>query len=122
MDLQNAGTNPYGIEALGGYHVNIKGPKSSGSNYYIQAKIVEYYSCWWKGPFSDGGIFRNSSLHESLINKTLNIQENRIIVTDDAFPVTTQIMKPYKKRNLSIPERIFGYRLARCIVKTAFGI
>lgn len=129
---------PNVIGALDGKHVNIKCPPKSGSDYYnykgknsivLMALVDDKYCFTYvdvgsKGRFSDGGIFRNSSLYEALTNKTLNIPENSIIVADDAFPLTTQIMKPYKKRNLSIPERIFNYRLSRArrIVENAFGI
>lgn len=40
------------------------------------------------------------------------------------FPLTTHILKPYKKRHLTIEEKIVNYRLprARRIVENAFGI
>lgn len=65
----------------------------------------------------------------------LNIPEDRellnrekkipfVIVADDAFSLQAHIMKPYAKRDLSMPERVFNYRLSRArrIIENAFGI
>nr|XP_034195291.1 uncharacterized protein LOC117611449 [Osmia lignaria] len=131
---------PNVIGALDGKHVNIILPISSGSDYYnykgkysiVLTALVDddyrftYIDVGAKGRFSDGGIFRNSSFYTALTENSLNIPDNGIIVADDAFPLTSRIMKPYKKRDLSISEKVFNYRLivsrARRNVENAFGI
>ena len=49
-----------------------------------------------------------------------------VFVTDDAFALSNNIMKPYtgKKPGWSSPERIFNYRLSRArrIIENVFGV
>lgn len=54
----------------------------------------------------------------------LNLPKDNVIVGDDAFPLSPNIMKPFTRRALRLPERIFNYRLSRAhrMVENAFGI
>jgi hypothetical protein len=47
-----------------------------------------------------------------------------IFVGDEAYPLTTYIMKPYSRRTLDRSKTIFNYRLSRArhVVGCAFGI
>jgi hypothetical protein len=86
---------------------------------------------------SDGGVFRNSSLCAAIQNNSLNLPLPEaldghdqavplpyVIVADDAFPLSTNILKPYASRGLTQERRIFNYRLSRArrTVENAFGI
>jgi hypothetical protein len=64
---------------------------------------------------SDGGVFKNSSLYQTLEDGLL--PGGHCIIGDDAFPLKTNLP-------LSKEEKIFNYRLsrARCVVENAFGI
>ncbi|XP_028415306.1 uncharacterized protein LOC114538349 [Dendronephthya gigantea] len=137
------------LGALDGKHVVIKPPPSSGSYYFnykhtfsiVLLALVDadykftYIDIGTNGRISDGGVFRNSALAQALQYGELNLPDpaplpNRtmkvpyVIVADDAFPLSQNIMKPFALRSLTKDQRIFNYRLSRArrIVENAFGI
>lgn len=87
------------------------------------------------GRISDGGVFRKCSFNNALINKKLNIPPPKplpmrtlpvpyLLVADDAFALTTNLIKPFSARNMNAIQRVFNYRLSRArrVVENAFGI
>ena len=77
----------------------------------------------------------NSSLARAIGRNKLNLPPERVIVefmdplpyvmvTDDAFPLRKDLMKPYPFRNLSHEKRVFIHRFSRTrqVVKNVFGI
>lgn len=89
------------------------------------------------GANSDSNILKNSTLGEKLKTDSLNIpqaqtlpyEENGkpmpfVIVGDEAFAQTKQIMRPYSRKNLSMKQRVCNYRIcrARRMVECTFGI
>lgn len=137
------------LGAMDGKHVVIRPPPGSGSYYFnykhtfsvVLLALVDadyqftYVDVGTNGRISDGGVYKSSDLAQALENGDLNIPEptslpNRnknlpyVIVADDAFPLTENIMKPYSLRGLTQKQRIFNYRLSRArrIVENAFGI
>nr|XP_022907401.1 protein ALP1-like [Onthophagus taurus] len=129
---------PNCIGTVDGKHIVIRAPHKTGSDYFnykqsfsiILLALVDHNYCFTymdigaKGRASDGGVWRNCSLNEAMEANILNIPPNAVIVADDAFPLTTSLLKPYSKRKLSRAERIFNYRLSRVrrISENAFGI
>ncbi|XP_072401697.1 uncharacterized protein [Diabrotica undecimpunctata] len=94
-----------------------------------------YYNVGINGRISDGGVFRESNLCGALENNSLNLPPNQalpsrtskipfVLIADDAFPLTSRIMKPYPNRGLSESEKIFNYRLSRArrMIESSFGI
>ena len=98
-----------------------------------------------QGRISDGGVYRNSNFYSALKTQQLNLPEPRLLpqssdpfwestqckvdppivfVADDAFPLSTNCMKPFGFKNASDMERIFDYRLSRFrrIAENGFGI
>ena len=80
-------------------------------------------------------MWRNCSLAELLRENNAGVPDEEklknsdkvlpyVFVGDDAFPLTTYLMKPFPFRNQSVEVRIFSYRLSRArrIVENAFGI
>ena len=92
------------------------------------------------GSNSDSNVFRSLVFGNKLLNGKLDIPPPKplpnfptggivphVIVADEAFPLTHNIMRPYPRfRQSSIPkdEAIYNYRLsrARMVVENAFGI
>lgn len=88
------------------------------------------------GRVSDGGVLQNTKFFEKLRDKRLNLPNSEqiehssrclpyVFVADDAFPLRTDMIKPYRQADLtSYEKKIFNYRLSRArrIVENAFGI
>lgn len=65
------------------------------------------------GRANDSTIFRNSTLKIAMEKNLLNWPDGGLCVGDDAFPLETHLLKPYKLRGLTLEQRIFNYRLSR---------
>ncbi|XP_031335129.1 uncharacterized protein LOC116165000 [Photinus pyralis] len=140
---------PQCVGALDGRHITFRSPKSAGSfyhNYKGDHSLVllamadacckfTYINIGVNGRISDGGVFRDCTLSKAIQNNSLNFPQSRplpgssnnvpyVIVADDAFPLSTRIVKPYPQRGLSHDKKIFNYRLSRArrIIEHAFGI
>ena len=129
---------PLCLGALDGKHVRMKCPAKAGSLFYnykqfhsivllalVDANykfiVIDVGSAGREG---DAAIFQTSSLAEMMRNNTLQIpnpaklpKSNDIfpytIVGDEAFPLQTNIMRPYPGRKtgtLPLVKKIFNYR------------
>lgn len=130
---------PFCCGALDGKHILIRNPPHGASEYFnykgrysiILLAAVDanyrfiYIDVGANGRKNDASIFNKSSLNEALTANMLNLPENAVFVADDAFPLRTNILKPYSRiAVLSEKQKIFNYRLSRArrIVENAFGI
>jgi hypothetical protein len=135
--------------ALDGKHIAIKAPAESGTLYHnykgffsiIMLALVDAdYKFMWidigaNGSTSDCAVFNSSELKDALDDGTLGLLpaeplpgDDRpmpyFLVGDDAFALSTYMMKPFAHKRQTVDERIFNYRLSRArrIVENAFGI
>lgn len=135
---------------MDGKHIDIIPPRNSGSYYFnykrkhsmLLLAIVDANYRFLLVDFgtnrrvSDGGVLQNTRFYEKLSEKNLHIPppddvtENfknvpYVFVADDAFPLTTEILKPFRQACLdSAKKEVFNYRISRVrlIVENVFGI
>lgn len=142
---------PNCIGALDGKHVVTEKPPNSGSNYFNYKKEFSVVlmalvdadlrfitvDVGAYGKDSDGGIFKNSALGRALNGDMLKIPGQKqlpgsdiclphVIVADEAFPLSINLMRPYpgvQLRNNNI-KKIYNYRhsRARRCSENAFGL
>lgn len=142
---------PNCIGALDGKHVRIKNPDNCGSSFY---NYKEFFSivlmalvdsgCSFTaidvgaaGKSSDSNVFKKSNLCKKLDSGELKLpnpcplpnDNSRIcmpyvIVSDEAFALTENVLRPYPNKNLTGQQRVFNYRLSRArrSVECTFGI
>lgn len=93
---------------------------------------------WITGSISDGGVWANTDFAQDLQNGIIDlpiptplpgkdIPFPYVFVGDEAFPLSTYLMRPYScktRGGLTENMRIFNYRLSRCrrTIENAFGI
>lgn len=129
---------PHCIRAVDGKHIRMIKPANSGSmfyNYKSYFSMVLFAMCDSNylftyvvvgsfGKSSDSGIFKNSTLYDRMINGTLEIPRARpiegdetdypfVIIGDEAFPLSQNLLRSYGGSTLSFEKRIFNYRLSR---------
>lgn len=142
---------PNCLGAVDGKHIRLKMPPNSGSNYYnyksyfstVLMAVVDADYCFTfidvgaYGKFSDSNIFKNSTLEKGILDGKIFLPDKQklpgdlngqpmpfVFVGDEAFAVSSHIMRPFPDRHLSVQQRIFNYRLSRArrMVECAFGI
>ena len=136
---------------MDGKHIAIAAPPNEGSYYYNYKNFHSivllgvcnanyefiYVDVGINGRVSDGGVWKYCSLKKALDSSSnpLNVPEPKplpnsnkvlpmVLLADDAFPLSTNIMKPFPNRGQSKEQKIFSYRLSRGrrLIENAFGI
>ena len=77
------------------------------------------------GRANDALVFSKPALNEALQQNHLNIPTEGVFLADDAFPLRTNILKPYTRATaLNKTQPVFNYRLSigRRVVENSFGI
>lgn len=141
---------PNCLGCIDGKHVRLECPINAGSAYYnykhfnsiilqavadADAKFIAV-DVGDFGRHSDSGVFNESNFGKSFFENELNIPQARkvspsnsnlfpfVILGDEAYPLSKNLMKPFSRNNLNPEKRIYNYRhsRARRIVECAFGM
>ncbi|KAH6935475.1 hypothetical protein HPB50_006175 [Hyalomma asiaticum] len=136
---------PQAIGALDGCHIPISPPAENATDYYnykgwhsmILLALVDhqyhfrYINVGSPGRCHDAFVYGRSELHklvesDSFKNPVSVIEGTRIspvILCDQAFPLTVNLLKPFPNAASGTRERLFNYQLSktRRIVENAFG-
>lgn len=141
---------PNCVGSVDGKHIRCINPRTGGSKFFNYKK---YFSLVLMavvdanlrfiaidvgayGKEGDSTVLRDSPLGKKLYSNTLNLPPPRclpntfenpqpfVMVGDEAFRLSTNLLRPYPSRQLNATKRVFNYRLSRCrrSVECAFGI
>lgn len=142
---------PNCVGAVDGKHIRLQKPSNSGSVFYnyknyfsiVLLGVVDADYCFIAidvgsyGANSDSNVLKNSSIGRRLKADQLNIPKAQslpndengkpmpfVLVGDEAFALSQQVLRPYPRRNLTMKQRVYNYRLcrARRLVECSFGI
>lgn len=141
---------PNCVGAMDGKHIALQSPIHSGTDFFnyksffsiVLFAIVDanyniiYANVGSQGRISDGGVFNSCGFKQKLESNELNLPDPRalpgrvqpvpyVILADDAFPLTQNIIKPYPgTHSKGSKERICNYRISRGrrMSENVFGI
>lgn len=149
--FENRWNLPNVLGAIDGKRIILEQPNNSGSRYHDYKGADSIILMGVVGPeyefinvdvgmnvrMSDGGNWSRNSFRKALEDESnpleipppkplpgRNMNIPHVFVGDDAFGLTSYLMKPYPQIGLTEEKRIFNYRLSRCrrISENGFGI
>ncbi|CAH1996487.1 unnamed protein product [Acanthoscelides obtectus] len=137
-DFEKRCNCPNCLGAVDGKHVNIKPPTGSGSYFYnykgayslVLLAVVnanyEFIMCDFgiNSRISDGGVIEYSQFYRKLKDRKLSIPPPTrtmnskealpfVFISDEAFALRCDFLKPFSQRDWDHDKKIFNYRLSR---------
>ncbi|XP_069610656.1 uncharacterized protein [Ranitomeya imitator] len=140
---------PNCIGAVDGKHVRVIQPPRSGSVFYNYKKyfsviLMAVADTHYKfvaidvgayGRTGDSQVLRTSQIGLQILRDGITLPAPQplpgtthpvpfVMVSDEAFPLMTNLLRPYPRRGLNAQKRIFNFRLSRArrVVECTFGI
>ncbi|XP_056390577.1 uncharacterized protein LOC130360640 [Hyla sarda] len=147
--FQTVANFPNCIGAVDGKHIRVQQPPHSGTRFYNYKKyfsivlmaVADAHSRFVAidvgnyGSSGDSRVLQVSAIGRQILRDCVTLPAARplpgstvdvpfVMVSDEAFPLLPNLLRPYAQRELDARRRIFNYRLARArrVVECAFGI
>ncbi|XP_066460992.1 uncharacterized protein [Eleutherodactylus coqui] len=147
--FQDVAKFPNCIGAVDGKHVRVLQPAHSGSKFFNYKKFFSIvlmavadahskFVCIDVGAYGSTGdsrVLRTSQIGMQILRDGVTLPAPQpfpgtthpvpfVMVSDEAFPLMPNLLRPYPRRGLNARKRIFNYRLSRArrVVECAFGI
>lgn len=144
---------PHCLGAIDGKHIRIVKPSHSGSNFFnyknffslVLMAVVDAEYCFTYinigsyGKLSDSNVLKSTHFGQELYLDKLTLPKPKplssmpdsqnqtypfVFVADEAFALSSNLLRPFPSRTLTTERKIFNYRLSRArrYVECAFGI
>ncbi|KAM4038366.1 uncharacterized protein ACNLHF_016678 [Anomaloglossus baeobatrachus] len=147
--FQTVANFPNCIGAVDGKHIRVQQPPRSGSRFFNYKKyfsvvlmaVADAHSKFAAidvgayGSTGDSRVLRTSQIGQQILQDCGTLPAPRplpgsthpvpfVMVSDEAFPLLSNLLRPYPRRGLNARRRIFNYRLSRArrYVECTFGI
>ncbi|XP_069837965.1 uncharacterized protein [Dendropsophus ebraccatus] len=147
--FQTVANFPHCLGAVDGKHVRVQQPPHSGSRFYNYKKyfsvvLMAVADANCKFVAIDVGAYGSTGDSRVLQTSQIGLQILRagdqlpaaeplpgstdpvpfVMISDEAFPLLPNLLRPYPRRELDTRKRIFNFRLARArrVVECTFGI
>ncbi|XP_069802762.1 uncharacterized protein [Dendropsophus ebraccatus] len=147
--FQTVANYPNCLGAVDGKHVRVKQPPHSGSRFFNYKKYfsvilmaVADSNCMFVaidvgayGSLGDSRVLQASQIGLQVLREGVTLPAARplpcstepvpfVMVSDKAFPIMPDLLRPYPRRELDPRKRIFNFRMSRArrVVECTFGI
>jgi hypothetical protein len=141
LEFEQMGGFPNVVGCIDGSHIPIMKPNAYGAEYFCYKKFFSIvllaicdhkkrflsFSVGYPGKFSDGGVYKESGMRET-VNEIYDVCGNGRyhILGDSGFGLSVNLLKPFPQAVVFENEskRLFNYRLSkvRMVIEQSFGL